>query len=65
MKDQINEEEKKMKDCEQNSKEQNEITSSDIKNAHASGDGSMKRSEEAIASSGETEKDEKTSKGNY
>jgi hypothetical protein len=65
MKDQINEEAKKIKECEQNAEEGHEITSSDIKNAHASGDGSMKRSEEAIASSDEGGKDVKTSTGNY
>ena len=54
----------KIKECEQNMQD-HEITSSDVKNAHASGDGSMKRSEEAIASSGDTDKDVKTSNGNY
>ncbi len=43
-----------------------DITSADIKNAHASGDGSIKRSEESITENTTgTKKEVKTSGNNY
>ncbi len=43
-----------------------DITSADIKNAHASGDGSIKRSEESITENTPgTKKEVKTSGNNY
>ncbi len=43
-----------------------DITSADIKNAHASGDGSIKRSEESITENTPgTKKEIKTSGNNY
>ncbi len=43
-----------------------DISSADIKNAHASGDGSIKRSEESITENTDgTKKEVKTSGNNY
>ncbi len=50
----------------ENAEAKEDITSADIKNAHASGDGSIKRSEESITENTTGTKEEvKTSGNNY
>jgi hypothetical protein len=50
----------------ENADAKEDITSADIKNAHASGDGSIKRSEESITEiTTGTKKEVKTSGNNY